>query len=82
MLLPGEDGLKEQAAGDSGAPLSFADFIQCFAVYALVCCWTSLETADANFDTTGLAVAIIVLNDFLDGRVDFFNQFSRTVTGT
>ena len=61
--------------------LPFFQLIQCFAVDALICRWSCLESTNTNFNTASLAVAVVILIDKIGGFFDLSDQLAFTITG-
>ena len=64
------------------AELSFLDFIESFAIDALVGSRSGFQATNTDFNTAGIAITIIVIGNQFDGTVDFLDQSAFTVAGT
>ena len=61
------------------ADLFFFDFCEGFAIDAEGCGGARFKTANADLNTAGIAVAVIIVLDQLKGAVDFFDQLTLAV---
>jgi hypothetical protein len=53
--------------------LFFLDFIKGLAVNTLGGCGSGFQSFDANVDTTGFTITVIVAINEVDGGIDFFD---------
>ena len=76
-LSPGVSGLCLLSAQF----LLFFDFRQGFAVDAKSSGGSGFKALDANFDATGITVAVVILHDSFQGAVYFLDQLALPVPG-
>ena len=66
---------------DSTQLLTFLDFSEGFAVDAKGCGRAGFQALYTYLDSTGVTVPVVVDLDPLQGAVNFFDQFTFTITG-
>ena len=61
--------------------LTLLDFIKRFTIDTLGSGWAGLQSMDADFDTAGLAISVVVPIDEFKCIVNFTDEFSFSIPG-